>query len=169
MPEKLYLTGYKKQKWANTVRAVRDVRGAVYGEARPSIDEANDIVSELRDTREPVLVAEHDDLEVLQSAAATHLAKVEALWDFNLITEQAEHVIPEGEDGDFVVPFRPGEREPLVVSEEGVRATIVTMAFAQGNPSAAMTMANTYFQATEEPTWEEVRDLLRTTFPRPSK
>lgn len=161
MPESLYLTGFKKALWANTVKAVRDVRGIVYNEENPSIKTAHDIVKEMRETLKPVLVAEHDDPEVLTTAAAL-LSEVDALWELNPVIERAENVLPEGDDAAAQIETPDGA---FMLTVEGIKTTLVTLMVAKGSPATALVLANTYLAATDDPIWDEVRGLLIHTFP----
>lgn len=162
MPERLYLLHMNKGRWANTVRAVRDARGLLYGEENPSITTASDIVTELRDTGEPQLVGENDDLELVQAAAAlfADCADVEV----NPIIESHENVLDELEDGIVAE-----DEEGFTASAEGVRLALITLSVAQGNAPAAILIAGVYFTATHDPAWLEARYLIRSTFQSPEQ
>lgn len=157
MPERLYLIALKKGRWANTVRAVRDARGLLYNEDHPSINTAGDIVKELRATGEAQLIGENDDLDVVNTAAElfTDCAEVEV----NPIIESPERVLAEGDD-----EFHMNDDQALELSIQGVRSSLVCMGVANGNAPGAMQVARFYFQATHDPVWLEVHQLIRTTF-----
>lgn len=157
MPERLFLTALKKGRWANTVRAVRDARGLLYNEDRPSINTAGEIVKALRESGEAQLVGENDDLDVVNTAAElfTDCAEVEV----NPIIESPEHVLAEGDD-----ELHLNDDQEIDLSIQGVRASLVCMGVANGNAPGAMQVARFYFQATHDPIWLEVHHLIRTTF-----
>lgn len=161
MPESLYLMGMAKGRWAGTVRAVRDARHILHGER--NINHAQQIVAELRDKGEPQLVGTNDDLELVEQAAGK-LAEVDAYWEINPIIEKAEHVLHEGEDGASLITD-----DDLVMSVEGIRSALVTLSVANGQAPSALLIAQAYLNATRDPIWVEVRDIILTTFRPPER